>query len=124
MAVIYTLWCMTAICYGLLKGQLETFKKSGSAQVAALEEKVADREKSGNLGLCHPATLTSLSVRTELSFSVCTRRLASEGLALNQDRFTHCPLPFLQTHVCLSNSTATSTEKKRKKKKSSFMNIY
>lgn len=29
MGVIYTLWCMTAICYGLLKGQLETFWNLG-----------------------------------------------------------------------------------------------
>ena len=36
--------------------------------MAALEEKVADREKAGNLGLCHTVALTSLSAWTELSF--------------------------------------------------------
>lgn len=48
-------------------GPIGDVQKSGAAQVAALEEKVADREKSGNLGLCRTATLTSLSARTELS---------------------------------------------------------
>lgn len=30
--------------------------KSGSAQVAALEGKVADHKESSNLGVCHAAT--------------------------------------------------------------------
>lgn len=73
--------------------------------MAALEGKVADREKSGGLGVCHTATLTSLSARTELVFFL---QLALGGspqrdwLGIRID--LPAALPFLHTHVCPSKA--------------------
>lgn len=84
-------------------GPIGNVQKSGSAQVAALEEKVADREKSGSLGLRQTATLTSLSVRTELgSQFVLGGSPQRKRLWIRVD--LAAALPFLHTHVCLSKA--------------------
>lgn len=73
-------------------GPIGGVQKSGSAQVAALRGEGCwpwEVRQSCSVSCGHGDLLISAD-RTQ--FSVCARRLASEGLALNQDRFTplHC----------------------------------
>lgn len=91
MAVIYTLWCMTAICYTLLKGQLETLRNLGQLRWLHQRKRLLT------------ARSPAISVRADLligadrtRFSACPR---GGSAATGSGRAYGTALPFLHTHV-------------------------
>lgn len=73
------------------QGPIGDVEKSGSAQVAASEEKVADREKSGNLGPRRPPYRCGQNSLLSLS--------SGGSAATGSGRAYGTALPFLHTHV-------------------------